>query len=165
MAQDAQFLFDHIFQVEPELLSGFRCPDCNRIDTTVTQTVLSHHLPKVVKLRIARDKVFDVERERRTKVQREISFPFRLAIQGVYYTLYAVQYHWGERHDGHYTADVFNLDNNVWFRCDDEHVSVLREGPESAFHCSHGHDSAQCTTRKMVAGSSDAYCLYYINEE
>jgi hypothetical protein len=53
----------------------------------------------------------------------------------------------------------------IWFRCDDEHISFLSEGPESAFHRSHRHDNAQYTTRKMVAGTSDAYCLYYINKE
>lgn len=60
------------------------------------------------------------------------------------YKLYGISHHSGTMNGGHYIGEVQNLDNGMWFDCNDSHCSKI-SGPE--------------------ASSSTAYVLFYIQQD
>jgi hypothetical protein len=164
---DAQFLFDHMIKTT-ESLTDFTCPMCGVRDAA-SGFKLPETLPMVLKMRVGRDKFVPIN-GRAVKVKRKLLYPLDFKIDTVMYSLFAVQHHTGGHMKGHYTADVLNLEKDVWYHCNDENVLVLKEGPKSMFYHCDGHDTAQPRDRaqrrrrKKIVDLETAYCLYYIKQ-
>lgn len=60
---------------------------------------------------------------------------------------------------GHYVAEAMDWITGQWFEFNDEKVSFLDKGPSCTFD-----PAAKKRTGSPIAGSKDAYNIYYVEE-
>lgn len=120
-------------------------------------------LSPVLNIQLARY-IFDRHTFSKHKLMTKVLLPRTLDVSGIKYILCAVQDHLGtSAQGGHYTADVMDWKTGMWYKFNDEEVTILgSRGPCSSFE---PENDGKGFGRKKVVGSQDAYNLLYVQEE
>lgn len=125
-------------------------------------------LSPVLNIQLARY-IFDRHTFSKRKLMTKVLLPRTLDVSGIKYILCAVQDHLGtSAHGGHYTADVMDWKTGMWYKFNDEEVTILgSRGPSSRFESEIDENGLIRPNigRDKVVGSQDAYNLLYVQEE
>lgn len=125
-------------------------------------------LSPVLNIQLARY-IFDRHTFSKRKLMTKVLLPRTLDVSGIKYILCAVQDHLGtSAHGGHYTADVMDWKTGMWYKFNDEEVTILgSRGPSSSFESEIDESGLIRPNigRDKVVGSQDAYNLLYVQEE
>lgn len=134
--------------LHPERLEGFRCEDCNQVNSSTRKVELTS-LPPILNLTLMRF-IFDMQLGDKKKLTHDISFGNELVMthyvvetdepeenrrQNVVtreyvYELRAVVCHLGPTaHGGHYVSYVLQKERGIWWKFDDSEVSFVQMPP------------------------------------
>jgi uncharacterized UBP type Zn finger protein len=115
------------FHFRQEALSDFKCEECK--NTCCLKTLSFSSLPLIFVLFVKR---FISKKHARSaisiKKEIEISFEKNIQIQNNKYEISSIISHLGKNlNSGHYTADIYDKQKNIWLRCNDEKVEHVSE--------------------------------------
>ena len=156
---DVQHCLDQYCRIETlQDDNQYFCSNCDCKRDATRQLVLEK-LPPVLNVQLSRY-VFDMKTLSKRKVEDKVVLPLNLSVPAgsshQRYKLTAVMRHQGKSaYSGHYVAEAMDWPTGRWFAFNDELVSYLEKGPSCAWN---GKGVAP-------AGSSDAYNMYYVEEE
>lgn len=123
----------------PESIQGYDCDVCRKRSaelgvehtrSTITQhaTTISVTRDLLIVVLNRFDHRLDADgNSESTKVRREVACPMELSLKTGKYNLFAVVSHLGENLSaGHYVASVRSRQDDLWYECNDEKVTILR---------------------------------------
>lgn len=147
----------------------YRCERCDGLRDATRFTRIGS-LPPVLHFSLMRF-VYDFDAQERKKTNNFITFPSELNMApfappsspgaSQIYDLVGVLLHQGgSAHFGHYTADVFDVQHQKWFHCDDDSVEQLpnpfktRQELKSQSSGKSGKAKAKASARKVMSVDS-----------
>ena len=106
---------------------GYKCTKCKAIDK-MEKDITLFRFPKILVIHLKRF-------TRREKINNTIEIPLTLDMSkfashsthqsiknASSYRLYGVSKHSGSLNGGHYVGDVRDVDDDIWYSCNDSHV-------------------------------------------
>lgn len=120
-----------------------------------TRRVAFQKLPPVLNIQLNRY-IYNMQTLMKQKVEQQVLLNVTFQIKDRKYRLVAVMRHKGRSaYHGHYIAEAMDWCTGLWFEFNDTAVTWLENGPRNSSDLN----------KKVPAGSSDAYNMYYVEEE
>jgi ubiquitin C-terminal hydrolase len=162
-----------------ELLEGdnqYFCCVCDQ-KQDATRRAKFQKLPPCLNVQLSRY-IYDRTKGEKKKLTEKVLLPTSLnvelsshgTVQDTRYVLCAVMRHKGNSaYHGHYVAEAMDWLSGQWFEFNDETVALLENGPTCSYDPEDITEEYEASAEtksssKKLAGSNDAYNMYYVEE-